>query len=71
MTMIERVARAMYPQYEYGIELGIKDLMHATAKAAIEAMREPNEEMINAIREYYEGDEKLYMSKIIDAALKE
>ena len=40
MTIIEKVARAMYSDYEGGIKLGCKDIMHECAKAAIEAMRD-------------------------------
>lgn len=52
MTMIERVARAMYSStpssYEWGMQNGMKELMHNTAKLAIAAMREPTEEMLDA-----------------------
>ena len=41
MNMIEKVARAMYKDYDWGILHDHKELMHRTAKAAIEAMREP------------------------------
>lgn len=77
MTMIEKVARAMYTDYEGGIKLGMKKIMHDTAKAAIEAMREPTEGMKN---NYYEmkankGESKIFSvtgwSMMIKAALKE
>lgn len=74
MNMIEKVARAMYAQYDWGIQNDMKLVMHSTARAAIVAMREPSEEMINgtlypntnrdsSIKETYQA--------MIDAALKE
>ncbi len=55
MTMIERVARAIwaveYDAEAYPFETASKaekNLLNAQARAAIEAMREPTAEMLNA-----------------------
>ena len=68
MTMIEKVARAFARHDSY--ESAWKRY-RGHAKAAIAAMREPTEEMLNASPDY-----PIYMNadewaKMIDAALKE
>lgn len=83
MNMVERVARALYPSYEWGVSKGMKDIMHGAAKTAIDAMREPTDEMKKVADDLMDkmdnfGHEKngigfidpIYQS-MIDAALKE
>lgn len=73
MNMIEKVARALYANYDWGIDNGMGAIMHGCAKAAILAMREPSEGMKEM---FYECD--LCTGYVIqdweasiDAALKE
>lgn len=74
MTMIERVARAIHNAEDGSDWHPIRGCPYciSLAKTAIEAMREPTKEMIDAIRKYkfYEGEEIKYFNNIIDAALK-
>lgn len=75
MNMIEKVAMAMYAQYDWGIQNNMKLVMHSTAKAAIAAMREPSEEMIKYVQgetfEHVRERAKIIYRAMIDAALKE
>ena len=71
MTMIERVARALYNDYDWAKEKGMISLMHNTAKTAIEAMREPTEKMIDAGAYDLDMTIKTQYQNMIDAALKE
>lgn len=72
MNMIEKVAMAICP---WG---GKKDskcpkcrVCYANAKAAIEAMREPSDEMLKAYYSFAYVDGILAYKAMIDAALKE
>lgn len=67
MNMIERVARAIYDNEHSERTMG-ECISHA--KAAIEAMREPTEEMINNCPGYSDDVRDNYKA-MIDAALKE
>lgn len=83
MTMIEKVARAIARSIDIDPDDGrAEDAMkwiRITAKAAIEAMREPSDEMIIAADIYVEdgsewGKQKTIVEgyqQMIDAALKE
>jgi hypothetical protein len=51
-SMLERVAKAMQTRYVRGDELNFGDL----ARAAVEAMREPNEKMIRAGKDEWGWD---------------
>lgn len=66
MNMIERVARAIAKAV--GREV-IPNIYIPAAKAAIEAMREPTEEMIELFNDHDWIDR--YWQPAIDAALKE
>lgn len=75
MNMIEQVARAMYSNYDWGCNHGMKDVMHNCAKLAIEAMREPSSIMLKGWSDA-QTDRDTYFSHqcyegLIDAALKE
>lgn len=77
MTMIEKVAKAIYYSNcgdEQGvfenIDASYKQLFIDEAKAAIEAMREPTEEMIKHLT-VDDQDAIPYYKAMIDAALKE
>lgn len=70
MTMIEKVARAIQEcSLVTGYEARLPEAM-LYAKAAIEAMREPNEEMWNACDNWNDSPTETW-PKMIDAALKE
>lgn len=74
MTMIEKVARAMYPNYDWGLDHGHKDIMHTTARIAIEALRIPTNEMRQAADRAgptMANMMKIIYEQMIDAALKE
>jgi hypothetical protein len=73
MTMVEKVAKAIH---EKAYETRGADRMpdwEAVAKAAIEAMREPTQEMLNArhliTKDNYIADETDNWRAMIDAAL--
>ncbi len=69
MTMIEKVARAILHSMDITDGLNITSAV-TYAEAAIEAMREPTEEMkeeLNCLCSVFVAD----WNKIIDAALKE
>jgi hypothetical protein len=82
--MIERVAKAMRnsafnkKEHTEWDDLGksVKDFYRTMAKAAIEAMREPTEEMVRAVKAHpdflgYGDDEFDWIFKVmIEAALK-
>lgn len=76
MNMIEKVARALYAHYDWGIDNGMGAIMHGCAKAAILAMREPSEGMIDVGFQLtgdpcWPEDYKKAWEASIDAALKE
>lgn len=79
MTMVEKVARALFeyqrslnnvyvPPWDEHLEL--KNYWYALASAAIEAMREPTEEML-AATQLRNGVTKPVWAVMIDAALAE
>lgn len=67
MNMIEKVANAISDKVMG--DQSITDNCHAAAKAAIEAMKEPTEEMLKDSERYYNA--WAYYQSMIDAALKE
>lgn len=75
--MIEKVARALYTDYEGGITMGMKDIMHDCAKRAITALKEPTEEMKNQEEVHWNyschvcGGLQEGWNKMIDKALSE
>lgn len=82
MTMIERVARALFDELNKSIEVDgwrrdwescgtyLRDCFREAARVAIEAMREPTTEMWSAgQREVYEGSARDAWAAMIDAAL--
>jgi hypothetical protein len=76
MTMIEKVARAICKDCYINFDKLTEKSKQATmrnAKAAIEAMREPNEQMMKAGLEINVNDDgfKVFYKAMIDAALKE
>lgn len=80
MSMVERVARAIIEDMRPGFTIDDQDidLYSSTARAAIEAMREPSEEMIAAADRVHDlataGDPVLpdyVWHAMIDAALVE
>lgn len=76
INMIERVARAIrhsrnptiFPKWD-DLDIKIKLMYYKEAKAAIEAMREPTEEMIELFNDHDWIDR--YWEPAIDAALKD
>jgi len=74
MSMIERVARAIQDRCrERGFNVCPAPLVHHIAAAAIEAMREPTEEMVDACDINIPTEGMIYgvWRDMIDAALKE
>lgn len=74
MNMIEKVAKAFYEEesglnWEKDCIAGGRKWRLRAAKAAIEAMREPTQFMVDAGRKQLIGD--VAYSHMIDAALKE
>jgi hypothetical protein len=88
MNMIEKIARAMH---NYAVSVGAvspqwtdyenvpklhNDHLLNTVKAALEAMKEPTEEMMEAARNHYSSPTDLYLDSrehfqaMIDAALE-
>lgn len=76
MTMIEKVARALIKQteadcgYRFPSETNWR-YCYKKAKAAIEAMREPTDEMVDAGAYDLDMTVAMQYRKMIDAALKE
>lgn len=74
MNMIEKVARAIENKCSSHLDIGARGAV-LLSKAAIEAMREPTDEMINAAikaRPYcIESEIKSMHVAMIDVALKE
>lgn len=78
MTMVERVAAAIWalnehtdcPEYAQ-LNRDAKARADSMARAAIEAMREPTEEMFKATRDAHGYDGLAAWSAMIDAALNE
>ena len=83
MTMIEKVARAIYASHPFndnhdsphpgfdGLTPDWRETLFANARAALEAMREPTPEMLAA---FVDGDDPGYTADwqaMIDAALTE
>lgn len=66
--MVERVAKAIYDNS--GMTYSNQQYYQGLAKAAIAAMREPTEEMVNAYNNQEPLSREAYRA-MIDAALKE
>ena len=67
MTMVGRVARAI--AYHLTDDM---DAATAAARAAIAAMREPSDKMLDAVGvRYNRGNKKYFWQAMIDAALEE
>jgi|HubBroStandDraft_2_1064218.scaffolds.fasta_scaffold2694964_1 hypothetical protein len=74
MTMVEKVIRNIdMVMIENSGEHCTRPLLEKLAKAAIEAMREPNEQMMKAGLAINVNDDgfKVFYKAVIDAALKE
>lgn len=82
MTMVEKVARALFARKveefvcdgSWEENASLHDDFRADARAAIEAMREPTDAMVDAARAHHEGHPYLPYSlfnSMIDAALNE
>lgn len=69
--MIERVARAIYDASEPSCEWAeaIHDIYYIVARAAIIAMREPTDEMLDEVSQLHSPTAT--WKRMIDAALKE
>lgn len=76
MSMVERVARAIYREFEnrplYAqVQMNVV-IAEECARAAIEAMREPTDAMVNSVFDICSpADEEGLYRRMIDAALNE
>ena len=68
-TMVEKVAQAIADNINAALPDGVEIDAHYAARAAIEAMKEPTEAMLNAVAD--EEDKRGIPNSVIDALIAE